>query len=333
MRILDIKNLRVYFRTEEGIVKALESVNLHVNKGEILGLVGETGCGKSVTALTVLRLLTNAGEVSGEILFEGRNLLELDERDMLRIRGKEIAMIFQEPMTSLNPVFTVGEQLIDVIRLHLGVDKERARARAIEVLKLVKMPDPDYMLKKYPHELSGGMRQRVMIAMAISCRPKLIIADEPTTALDVTIQAQILGILKNLKEELGVSIVVITHNLGVVAQLCDRVAVMYSGYVVETGTVSEIFESAVHPYTRGLLAAIPPVDEEVEKLRVIPGVVPNLINPPSGCRFHPRCERFLDGTCDAKAPEISSLSDTHTYLCYNPYTRENRLAVANEVNV
>ncbi len=319
LRVLEIKNLKVYFKTEEGIVKALENVNLHVDKGEILGVVGETGCGKSVTALTVLRLLSNTSEISGEILFEEKNLLELPESEMLKIRGKEIAMIFQEPMTSLNPVFTVGQQLTDVIMQHTKVSKEEALKRAIEVLRLVKLPDPDYIVNKYPHELSGGMRQRVMIAMAISCNPKLIIADEPTTALDVTIQAQILGILKNLKEELGISIIIITHNLGVVAQLCDRVAVMYSGYVIESGTVSEIFQQAIHPYTRGLLKAIPPVDEKVDKLKVIPGIVPNLISPPSGCRFHPRCERFIDGRCNIYPPEIQYLSETHSFMCHNPY--------------
>uniref|UniRef100_A0A7C4VSU8 ABC transporter ATP-binding protein n=1 Tax=Fervidobacterium thailandense TaxID=1008305 RepID=A0A7C4VSU8_9BACT len=330
LKLLEIRNLKVYFNTEEGIVKALEDVNLEIDKGEILGLVGETGCGKSVTVLTVLRLLSNASTISGQVLFEGQDLLKLSEKEMLKIRGKEITMIFQEPMTSLNPVFTVGQQLMDVIQLHMNLDKKRALERAIEVLKLVKLPDPDYIVNKYPHELSGGMRQRVMIAMAISCEPKLIIADEPTTALDVTIQAQILGILKHLKEQLGVSILIITHNLGVVAQICDRVAVMYSGYVIETGTVAEIFQHAVHPYTRGLLKAIPPIEEKVERLNVIPGNVPNLITPPSGCRFHPRCERYKDGVCNAQAPSLRQLTETHTYMCYNPYLPEG---VVEEVNV
>jgi len=321
--ILDVKNLVVEFDTEEGIVKALNGVSFSLKKGEILGIVGETGCGKSVTVYTVLKLLPMppARVVSGEVIYKGRDLLKLSEEELRKIRGKEIAMIFQEPMTSLNPVFTVGKQLMDVILLHRKVSKEEAREIALKALEDVRMQDSELIMKKYPHELSGGMRQRVMIAMALSCNPEILIADEPTTALDVTIQAQILGIIKEMQSKHGMSVIFITHDLGVVAQLCDRVVVMYAGTVVEMASIDTIFKNPVHPYTRGLLESIPKMDKKQEKLRSIPGIVPNLVSPPPGCRYHPRCERFLKGLCDKEAPKLLEVEKDHFVACHNPYKR------------
>ncbi len=321
--ILDVKNLVVEFDTEEGIVKALNGVSFSLKKGEILGIVGETGCGKSVTVYTVLKLLPMppARIVSGEVIYKGRDLLKLSEEELRKIRGKEIAMIFQEPMTSLNPVFTVGKQLMDVILLHRKVSKEEAREIALKALEDVRMQDPELIMKKYPHELSGGMRQRVMIAMALSCNPEILIADEPTTALDVTIQAQILGIIKEMQSKHGMSVIFITHDLGVVAQLCNRVVVMYAGTVVEMASIDTIFKNPVHPYTRGLLESIPKMDKKQEKLRSIPGMVPNLVSPPPGCRYHPRCERFLKGLCDKEAPKLLEVEKDHFVACHNPYKR------------
>jgi len=321
--ILDVKNLVVEFDTEEGIVKALNGVSFSLKKGEILGIVGETGCGKSVTVYTVLKLLPMppARVVSGEVIYKGRDLLKLSEEELRKIRGKEIAMIFQEPMTSLNPVFTVGKQLMDVILLHRKVSKEEAREIALKALEDVRMQDPELIMKKYPHELSGGMRQRVMIAMALSCNPEILIADEPTTALDVTIQAQILGIIKEMQSKHGMSVIFITHDLGVVAQLCDGVVVMYAGTVVEMASIDTIFKNPVHPYTRGLLESIPKMDKKQEKLRSIPGMVPNLVSPPPGCRYHPRCERFLKGLCDKEAPKLLEVEKDHFVACHNPYKR------------
>ena len=321
--ILDVRNLFVEFDTEEGIVKALNGVSFSLKKGEILGIVGETGCGKSVTVYTVLKLLPMppARIVSGEVIYKGKDLLKLDEEELRKIRGKEIAMIFQEPMTSLNPVFTVGKQLMDVILLHRKVSREEAKEIALKALEDVKMQDPELIMKKYPHELSGGMRQRVMIAMALSCNPEILIADEPTTALDVTIQAQILAIIKEMQSKHDMSVIFITHDLGVVAQLCDRVVVMYAGTVVETAPIDIIFKNPVHPYTRGLLESIPKMDKKQEKLRSIPGMVPNLVSPPPGCRYHPRCERFLKGLCDKEAPKLLEVEKDHFVACYNPYKR------------
>lgn len=258
--LLKIENLRLYFDTEEGTVKALEDVNLTVNEGEIVGVVGETGSGKSITAMSILRLIPSppARMLAGKIWFEDQEISSLDEEKMREIRGKKIAMIFQEPMTSLNPTFTVGEQLCDVLMTHAKIDKKQATMKILEVFKLVRMQDPVALLDKYPHQLSGGMRQRVMIAMALLCNPRLLIADEATTALDVTIQAQILGLIKRMNEQLKLSVLIITHNFGIVAQVCDRVAVMYAGYVVEIANVREIFSRPMHPYTKGLLNAIPP---------------------------------------------------------------------------
>ncbi|MCD6268146.1 MAG: peptide ABC transporter ATP-binding protein [Thermotoga sp. 4484_232] len=321
--ILDVRNLVVEFDTEEGIVKALNGVSFCLKKGEILGIVGETGCGKSVTVYTVLKLLPMppARIVSGEVIYKGRDLLKLSEEELRKIRGKEIAMIFQEPMTSLNPVFTVGKQLMDVIFLHRKVSKEEAREIALKALEDVRMQDPELIMKKYPHELSGGMRQRVMIAMALSCNPEILIADEPTTALDVTIQAQILAIIKEMQSKHNMSVIFITHDLGVVAQLCDRVVVMYAGTVVEMASIDTIFKNPVHPYTRGLLESIPKIDKKQEKLRSIPGIVPNLVSPPPGCRYHPRCERFLKNLCDREAPKLLEIEKDHFVACHNPYKR------------
>lgn len=317
--LLRIENLRLYFDTEEGTVKALEDVNLSVKEGEIVGVVGETGSGKSITAMSILKLIPTppARMLSGKIWFDNQEISSFDEEKMREIRGKKIAMIFQEPMTSLNPTFTVGEQLCDVLMTHEKIEKKQAIEKILEVFKLVRMQDPVALLDKYPHQLSGGMRQRVMIAMALLCNPKLLIADEATTALDVTIQAQILGLIKRMNEQLKLSVLIITHNFGIVAQICDKVAVMYAGYVVEIADIKEIFAHPRHPYTRGLLSAIPPIDRKVERLRIIEGSVPNLIEPPSGCRFHPRCERFVPGVCDAEAPKL--VGDEHVVACFNPY--------------
>ncbi len=317
--LLKIENLRLYFDTEEGIVKAIEDVNLTIEKGEIVGIVGETGSGKSITAMSILKLIPTppARYLSGRIWFEGQEISELPEEKMIEIRGKKISMIFQEPMTSLNPTFTIGEQICDVIMTHTSVSKQEAVSKAVETFKLVRMQDPESLMTKYPHQLSGGMRQRVMIAMALVCNPKLLIADEATTALDVTIQAQILSLLKRMNQELGLSVLIITHNFGVVAQICDKVAVMYAGYVIEFAQVQEIFQRPLHPYTKGLLNAIPPLESKIDNLRVIEGSVPNLIDPPNGCRFHPRCERFIKGLCDEKVPKL--VGSKHKVACFNPY--------------
>jgi peptide/nickel transport system ATP-binding protein/oligopeptide transport system ATP-binding protein len=292
-------------------------VSFHVEEGEVFGLVGETGCGKSVTALSILRLIPfPPGKViGGEIHFRGRDLLQLHEDEMRSIRGKEISMIFQEPMTSLNPVFRIGDQMTELIMLHQKLDRSRASKKGVEMLERVHIPDADRVMNQYPHQLSGGMRQRVMIAMELSCHPFLLIADEPTTALDVTIQAQILRIIKEMKKELQTSILLITHDLGVIAEMCDRVAVMYAGSIVEEARVEEIFEDPKHPYTQGLWGAIPRVDQEKETLAVIPGMVPDLSQPPTGCKFHPRCShRFAP--CDQSIPPLFQISSGHLVSCY-----------------
>ncbi|RLF99896.1 ABC transporter ATP-binding protein, partial [Thermococci archaeon] len=289
--LLKVKDLKTYFYTYEGVVKALEGINLDIYKGESLGLVGETGCGKSVTALSIMRLIQwPPGKIiDGEIILDGKDLLKIPEEEMRKIRGSDISMIFQEPMSSLNPVFTIGSQISEAITLHQEVDKKEAEKRSLDMLDLVGMPDAEKVMKQYPHELSGGMQQRAMIAMALSCKPKLLIADEPTTALDVTVQAQILDLIQKVNKEIDSSMLLITHDLGVVAQVCSRVAVMYAGYIVEIGTAKQIFKNPYHPYTKGLMHAIPKIHVETKRLEVIRGVVPNLITPPSGCRFHPRC--------------------------------------------
>lgn len=315
--LLSIRNLKVRFDTEEGVVEALDGVNLDIMRGETLGLVGETGCGKSVTALSVLQLIPSPpGEiVAGKILFEGENLLEKSPDEMRHVRGRQISMIFQDPMTSLNPVYTIGDQVGEAIRLHQHTDRAATRRRIVDALQLVRIPDAEERVANYPHQFSGGMRQRAMIAMMLSCRPALLIADEPTTALDVTIQAQMLLLMQELQTELNMSILLITHNIGVVAETCDRVGVMYSGNIVELADVYTLFESATHPYTQGLLGSIPRPDRDVEDLAIIPGSVPSLINPPAGCRFHPRCVHAQD-ICLREKPEESMVEEGHMVACH-----------------
>jgi len=315
--LLAVRDLSIQFFTYQGVVRALENVNLTIQSGEMMGLVGETGCGKSVMARSVLRLIPDPpGKITGgEILFKGEDILKAHRRRLREIRGNRISMVFQEPMSSLNPVFTVGNQMEEVVILHQKVDRSRAKEICIQMLQQVKMPDPERVLGKYPHELSGGMRQRVMIAMELSCRPDLLIADEPTTALDVTVQGQVLTILDDLVRRIGVSVLFISHDLGVIAQLCDRVSVMYAGKIVETASVKNLFAAPYHPYTEGLLQAIPSVDKDRDSLLVIPGVVPRLINPPGGCRFHPRCTKRFD-PCDNIVPELFEVGPGHEVACH-----------------
>ena len=310
--MLRVENLVTRFHTYDGVVRALEGVSFEVREGEIFGLVGETGCGKSVTTYSTLRLLPSTGRVhSGRITFAGESLLDARESRMREVRGGEIAMIFQDPLSALNPVMRVGDQIAESVWLHDDLpDAEAVAARVEEVLGEVRMPDPAGAARAFPHELSGGMQQRVMIAMALAGRPKMLIADEPTTALDVTIQSQVLQLLRQLKQEAGLTVLLITHDLGVVAELCDRVAVMYAGTIVETAPVAELFGNPRHPYTQGLLAALPGTSDT---LAPIPGRVPDLLNPPSGCRFHPRCPLAVD-RCRAEAPELRG--DARQVACH-----------------
>jgi oligopeptide/dipeptide ABC transporter ATP-binding protein len=314
--LLEVRNLCTYFHTEEGLGKAVDGVSFELRRGETLGLVGESGCGKSVSALSVMRLIPQPpGQIeSGEILFAGRDLLRLSEEEMCRVRGDEIAMIFQEPMTSLNPVLTCGFQITESVILHQGVSKQEARNRAIEMLRLVGIPAPEQRVDEYPHQLSGGMRQRVMIAMALSCNPQLLIADEPTTALDVTIQAQILELLQRLQEELKMAVLMITHDLGVIAEVADRVAVMYAGQVVEYASTRDLFNSPQHPYTRGLMQSVPRLDESRERLDIISGIVPDAREFPEGCRFAPRCP-LAEDRCRSASVELRALSEEHLGRC------------------
>lgn len=302
--LVNIKNLRTYFHTEDGVVRAVDDVSLKIKEGETIGIVGESGCGKSITAMSIMRLIGGSGNIeSGVIEFEGKDVLKLDESEMRNIRGNKISVIFQEPMTSLNPVFTIGSQITEAITLHQDVSKKDAELKAIETLKLVGIPRADEIVKEYPHELSGGMRQRAMIAMAVSCNPKLLIADEPTTALDVTIQAQILDLMRDLKNKLGTSIMLITHDLGVIAEMADYVVVMYAGKVVEEAPILEIFKNPMHPYTVGLLNSKPSLTQDKERLHSIPGQVPNPLKMPEGCYFNPRCNKAMD-ICRKKMPEV-----------------------------
>jgi peptide/nickel transport system ATP-binding protein len=312
--ILEVEQLRTRFRTENGVVNVVDGVDFSIRAGETLGVVGESGCGKSVTSLSIMRLLPPNGKAEGTIRFNGTNLLELSEKEMQAVRGNEISMIFQEPMTSLNPLHTVGRQIEEAILLHWKVSKAQAKERAIAMLKAVGMPRAEEIYGEYPHQLSGGMRQRVMIAMAMACDPKLIIADEPTTALDVTIQAQILDLMRELKEKTGTSIMLITHDLGVVAEMCDRVIVMYAGQVVEETDVETLFEQPKHPYTIGLMRSIPELDEEREYLDTIPGAVPLPNQMPKGCRFAPRCAQAMP-ICHEQPPELLQL-DGHKCRCW-----------------
>jgi oligopeptide/dipeptide ABC transporter ATP-binding protein len=315
--LLEVKNLATYFFTPEGVVKAVDDVSYDIEEGEVLALVGESGCGKSVSALSLMRLIQNPGKnVAGEVMFDGKDLLSLSDKEMRGIRGKDMSMIFQEPMTSLNPVLTIGRQLTEALSLHLGMDKQQAETEAGRLLLLVGIPEGDKRLKDYPHQFSGGMRQRVMIAMALSCNPKLLIADEPTTALDVTIQAQILELVQALGKELGTSVLIITHNLGVVARYADRVNVMYAGKIIERGTAKEIYGNPRHPYTIGLLASVPRLDEpRKELLEPIEGLPPDLIELPVGCSFRARCKFAVD-RCATEIPPLVEVSDGHTAACW-----------------
>ena len=314
--LLQVQGLRTHFFTNDGVVRAVDGVDLSVRQGETLGLVGESGCGKSITALSVMRLLSRPGRaVAGRIMFNGRNLLELSEEEMEDVRGNDIAMIFQEPMTSLNPVFRVGDQIGEAIRRHLGVTRDEAHDRVVELFTTVGIPAPERRLREYPHQMSGGMRQRVMIAMALACKPKLLIADEPTTALDVTIQAQILELIKELKRTQNMAVIMITHDLGVIAEVAQNVAVMYAGKIVERAPVEELFASPQHPYTQGLLGSIPSPDKLGRRLDVISGVVPHPLNLPPGCTFAPRCPHRMD-VCDTAFPALDPTGQNHDVACY-----------------
>ena len=322
--LLSIRGLRTTFQTPAGLLPAVDGIDLDVFPGETLGVVGESGCGKSVTALSVLRLLPEppARVESGEVLFEGTDLLQLPLRDLRKIRGNRIAMIFQEPMTSLNPVFTIGNQIEEVLRAHTDLNRRARRGRVIELLDRVGIPSPEQRRRDYPHQLSGGMRQRVMIAMALACDPALLIADEPTTALDVTIQAQILELLDSLKERLDMAVLLITHDLGVVAETAQRVAVLYAGRVVETGPVEALLLAPRHPYTKGLLLAMPGTGAERRSaLHVIPGVVPDLVERPTGCHFRDRCER-AQGICEREDPRLERIGGDRAVACHNPVPEE-----------
>ncbi|AIQ11262.1 ABC transporter ATP-binding protein [Paenibacillus durus] len=312
--LLAIKGLKTYFYTDEGVVPAVDGVDITIREGQTVGVVGESGSGKSVTSLTAMRL-TPGKVMEGSILFDGKDLLALSEQQMQDVRGNEMAMIFQEPMTSLNPVFTVGQQIGEAVRIHLKYSKKQARARSIEMLKLVGIPRPEQIVDEYPHRLSGGMRQRVMIAMAMACNPKLLIADEPTTALDVTIQAQILDLMKELKSAHGTAILLITHDLGVVAEMCDRVVVMYGGKVVEESDVITLFTEPKHPYTQGLMKSMPTLDSEEKRLYSIKGSVPVPGSLREGCYFAPRCEFAMD-VCRRQAPQLTEIGPGHFTRCW-----------------
>jgi oligopeptide/dipeptide ABC transporter ATP-binding protein len=318
--LLSVQNLRTYFYTEDGVVKAVDGVDLEVKPGEVLGLVGESGCGKSVTSLSIMRLVGIPGRIeSGEVWFEDQNLLELHEAEMSRIRGSRISMIFQQPVSCLNPVFRVGDQIAEVLEVHWEMDKKAALGRAMELLQVVGIPEPEKQVRSFPHELSGGMAQRVMIAMALACVPQLLIADEPTTALDVTIQAQILDLMRALRSKFETSIILITHDMGVIAEMAERVAVMYAGRIVEQTDVETIFSDPLHPYTRGLLASIPVLGVVRHRLDVIKGTVPNLINLPPGCKFAPRCEARVEHgltQCVEEEPQLVAINPGHLVRCW-----------------
>ena len=317
--LLDIRGLKTHFATEDGMVRAVDGVNIAIRRGETVGIVGESGCGKTVTAMSVLKLIAMPPGriVEGEILWQGRDLVPLSSSEMNRVRSKEIAIVFQEPMTSLNPVYTVGDQIAEVIELHQKMTRKQALVAAAEMLRLVNIPNPQRRIDDYPHQFSGGMRQRVMIAMALSCRPQLLIADEPTTALDVTIQAQILELLADMKERFGMAIMLITHAMGVVAETCERVVVMYAGRVVEEASVDDLFGNPRHPYTQGLIRSIPRIDTAAinkPRLEAIGGTVPNLLHPPPGCRFAARC-RFAEAKCGEAMPELREIKPGHKVAC------------------
>lgn len=318
--LLEVKGLKTYFYTEDGVVRAVDGVDFEVMPGEVLGLVGESGCGKSVTSLSIMRLISRPGRVdAGEILLDGENLLNFPEEEMIKVRGNRISMIFQQPQTALNPVFKVGDQLAEVLNVHQDLGREAGWNRAVALLKMVGVPDPERRAHAYPHELSGGMAQRVMIAMALACVPELLIADEPTTALDVTIQAQILDLMRDLRRDMGTSVVLITHDLGVVAEMADRVAVMYAGEIVEQADVIPLFDEPLHPYTQGLIGSIPILGEIKERLDVIPGTVPNLVDLPPGCRFAPRCQARVKHAlriCTEQDPSLDEVKPGHKVRCW-----------------
>jgi len=315
-KILEIKNLQTFFYTDDGVAKAVNGIDFEINKGETLGIVGESGCGKSVTSMSILRLVSSPGKiVGGEIVYNGQNLLNYTENQMRLIRGNEISMIFQEPMTSLNPVYTVGNQIAEILRVHRGMNKKEAMQKTVEMLEIVGIPSPKERISNYPHQMSGGMKQRVMIAMALACEPKLLIADEPTTALDVTIQAQILELMKNLKKQLNTAIMLITHDLGVISEMADQVYVMYAGRGMEYTSAEEIFNNPLHPYTLGLLNSMPDLESDSETLHTIPGTVPSMFDMPKGCSFQPRCEKALD-ICSECEPDMYKHGDNHFVRCH-----------------
>ncbi|MFC5529908.1 ABC transporter ATP-binding protein [Cohnella yongneupensis] len=336
-KILDVKNLSVSFHVYGGEVQAIRDVSFDVKAGEAVAIVGESGSGKSVTAQTIMRLIqTPPGKIkAGEVLLDGQDLLKLSEKEMQKVRGNKIGMIFQDPMTSLNPTMTVGKQIMEGLVLHQRLSSKAAKARAIELLKMVGIPNPETRIGQYPHQFSGGMRQRVMIAIALACNPALLIADEPTTALDVTIQAQILQLMKDLQKETNTSIILITHDLGIVADICDRVIVMYAGQIVETGTKREIFRNPKHPYTKGLLKSLPRLDQDKnEPLIPIFGTPPDLIKPPQGCGFCERCDEAMH-ICETEIPERTVLSDTHAVRCWlqHPYAKQQGALGGKEASV
>jgi oligopeptide/dipeptide ABC transporter ATP-binding protein len=338
--LLEVHNLKTYFYTEDGIVKAVDGVDFSVYPGEVLGLVGESGCGKSVTSLSIMRLIGIPGKViEGSIAFEGRDLLLLSESEMVDMRGNRMSMIFQQPQSSLNPVFKVGDQVAEVFQIHQNMGKEESWERAVDLLRLVGIADPDKKAHAFPHEMSGGQAQRVMIAMALALNPQLLIADEPTTALDVTIQAQILDLMRDLRTRMGTSVILITHDLGVIAELADRVAVMYAGRIVEESNIDTIFKKPLHPYTQGLIASIPVLGKIKDRLDVIPGSVPNLVNLPPGCKFAPRCRSRVEyqlTVCTEVEPDLIPVLPKHTVRCwlYQSYEEKGHQAPlrAAEVN-
>jgi oligopeptide/dipeptide ABC transporter ATP-binding protein len=318
--LLEVRGLKTYFYTEAGVVKAVDGVDFFVEPGEVLGLVGESGCGKSVTSFSIMRLVGTPGKiVEGEILFEGRDLLKMSENEMTSMRGNRISMVFQQPQSSLNPVFMVADQVAEVLQIHQNLEKKNSWDRAVELLRLVGIPDPERKAKAYPHEMSGGQAQRVMIAMALALNPQLLIADEPTTALDVTIQAQILDLLRDLRTTMGTSVILITHDLGVISEMANRVAVMYAGRIIEQADTLSLFDKPLHPYTQGLIASIPVLGKVTDRLDVIPGNVPNLVNLPPGCRFASRCRSRVQyglTVCTEKEPELIEVLPKHLVRCW-----------------
>ena len=318
--LIEVRNLKTYFYTEDGVVKAVDGVDFKVYPGKVFGLVGESGCGKSVTALSIMRLISQPGKViEGEIIYEGQDLLKVTENEMMHVRGNRISMIFQQPQTALNPVFRVGNQIAEVLEIHQDLGKEAGIKRAIELLKMVGIPEAERRADSFPHELSGGMAQRVMIAIALACVPDLLIADEPTTALDVTIQAQILDLMRDLRTKVGASVILITHDLGVIAEMAENVAVMYAGRIVEEAEVKTLFARPLHPYTQGLIGSIPILGKLKDRLAVIPGSVPNLINLPAGCRFAPRCLARIEHQltiCTELEPDLAEVTGAHTVRCW-----------------